>query len=439
MSASYAFKNHTLTPDQRLWLEEVARGGTAFSPRAARIALQGRIAPGFSPDVMDPRLYGNRRLTPVGLWHVDPNSPLFTAIDQAVRAIRDRILKKPDLKSVTAAEIAAETGMTEPQVAEALFAAAELGTRFFKTAHGVPGNPAAYAKLELPDDDDSDDEYLSFTNVEDLMERFYQRRGIALKNSLSYSEQTSPDSEIPDHPGTYSAEAARAIFQAIQRCIERDGRAHVGNVPREAETILLRGSGGTIDTAEANREIQQAIAGLAHEERIAVAAERFRDWRILKPMKLEDVSMPNKRVFIVHGHNGEAKESVARFVEKLGLEAVILHERANRGRTIITKFHEESDGVSFAVVLMTPDDEGRAVGTANANSRARQNVVFELGFFIGKLGPDRVAAMVKGNIEKPSDFDGVVYISLDSADWRVNLASELKAAGLDGDWSKVLP
>jgi predicted nucleotide-binding protein len=154
--------------------------------------------------------------------------------------------------------------------------------------------------------------------------------------------------------------------------------------------------------------------------------------------KPEITPMVGSKVFIVHGHNGEAKESVARFVEKLGLEAVILHERPNKGRTIITKFQEESQGAAFAVVLMTPDDEGRAVNAANLRSRARQNVVFELGFFIGKLGADRVAAMVKGDVERPSDFDGVVYISLDGADWRVKLASELRAAGLSGDWTKVL-
>lgn len=149
--------------------------------------------------------------------------------------------------------------------------------------------------------------------------------------------------------------------------------------------------------------------------------------------------MSNKNVFIVHGHNGEAKESVARFVEKLGLEAIILHERPNKGRTIITKFQEESQGVGFAVVLMTPDDEGRAINAPSMNPRARQNVVLELGFFIGKLGPERVAAVVKGSIERPSDFDGVVYISLDEADWRTKLASEFKAAGLEADWSKILP
>jgi len=143
------------------------------------------------------------------------------------------------------------------------------------------------------------------------------------------------------------------------------------------------------------------------------------------------------KVFVVHGHDGEPREAVARFLERLGFEAIILHERPNKGRTIITKFREEAAGVGFAVVLMTPDDLGRAE-KAHLQPRARQNVVFELGFFIGALGPERVAALVKGNVERPSDFDGVVYISLDDSDWQRRLGEELDAAGYGIDWNKVM-
>jgi predicted nucleotide-binding protein len=146
------------------------------------------------------------------------------------------------------------------------------------------------------------------------------------------------------------------------------------------------------------------------------------------------------KVFIVHGHDEAARETVARFIEKLGFEAVILHERPNKGRTIITKFREEAAGIGFAVVLMTPDDVGGVPGPAadHLRPRARQNVVFELGFFIGALGPEHVAALVKGNIERPSDFDGVVYISLDDGSWRADLARELQAAGYEIDWNKAM-
>lgn len=441
MSVGYTFKKHPLTPDQKLWLAEVARTSPPFSPRAARVALQGRVAPDFSTERIDPRLYAHRRLTPVGLWHVDPRHPQFEAMDKTIRAIRGRILRQPDLKSVTAAEIAVDTGMTERQVGEAMFAAGELSAPFFTKADGVAGNPAAYSQLYLPDDDIGDDEYLNYTGVEDLLERFYTARGHALWGAVTYSEKLAAQRRRAEDPNLMSEEAASAVYAAIETCIEYDGRAYVGNVPSAAETVLLNDSGGTLDTAEAVRLIKDALVRLSQEGKIDAPIERHRDWRILKPMmrSKRGGAVSNKNVFIVHGHNGEAKESVARFVEKLGLEAIILHERPNKGRTIITKFQEESQGVGFAVVLMTPDDEGRAINAPNMNPRARQNVVLELGFFIGKLGPERVAAVVKGSIERPSDFDGVVYISLDEADWRTKLASEFKAAGLEADWSKILP
>jgi predicted nucleotide-binding protein len=141
-------------------------------------------------------------------------------------------------------------------------------------------------------------------------------------------------------------------------------------------------------------------------------------------------------VFIVHGHAEGPRETIARFVQSIGLNPIILHERPNKGRTIITKFREEAKGVGFAIVVMTPDDQGSVVG-GDLQSRARQNVVFELGFFIGALGSDRVAAVLSGNIERPSDFDGVVYIPFEG-DWRVKLGRELQAAGYDVDWNKVM-
>ena len=120
-----------------------------------------------------------------------------------------------------------------------------------------------------------------------------------------------------------------------------------------------------------------------------------------------------------------------------GFEPIILHERPNKGRALITKFREEAAGAGFAGVLMTPD-EVKAEAAAELKPRARQNVVFELGFFIGKLGPEQVAALVEGDIEIPSDFDGVVYIALDQADWQTKLGMELQEAGYQFNWNKVM-
>jgi predicted nucleotide-binding protein len=140
----------------------------------------------------------------------------------------------------------------------------------------------------------------------------------------------------------------------------------------------------------------------------------------------------------VHGHDRASKAEVSDFIRKLGFEPIVLHDRPNKGRTLITKFREEAVGAGFAVVLMTPDDLGKAAAVIDLKPRARQNVVFELGFFIGKLGPERVAALVEGNVEIPSDFDGVVYIPLDVSDWQTLLGRELQAAGYDIDWNKVM-
>lgn len=146
-----------------------------------------------------------------------------------------------------------------------------------------------------------------------------------------------------------------------------------------------------------------------------------------------------RRVFIVHGHDEAARYAVSDFLRKADFDPVVLHDQPNKGRTISSKCREEADDVGSAVVLMTPDDEGAKAGASSLNARARQNVVFELGFFIGKLGPERVAALVKGPVERPSDFDGIVYIEMDAAGgWRFTLGRELQAAGLKVDWDKVM-
>ncbi len=162
-------------------------------------------------------------------------------------------------------------------------------------------------------------------------------------------------------------------------------------------------------------------------------------WDSIKVKTEEGGKMSNKKVFIVHGHDKMAKMEVARFIEKFGLEAIILHEQPNSGKTIIEKIEANSD-VQYAVVLYTPCDMGRAKeeGVDEEKERARQNVVFEHGYLIGKLGRDKVSALVKGDIEKPGDISGVVYISMDDAGaWKTELAREMKSTGLEVDMNKL--
>jgi predicted nucleotide-binding protein len=162
----------------------------------------------------------------------------------------------------------------------------------------------------------------------------------------------------------------------------------------------------------------------------------------VKQKKLESIGnkkMISNRVFIVHGKDEHLKETTARFLEKIGLKPIVLHEQSNKGKTIIEKFEDYSD-VSFAVILMTPDDVGKINDDKeNLRARARQNVILELGYFLGKLGRNHVAALVKGDIEIPSDYSGILFTGVDpNGMWKMALAKEIKASGIDIDLNKVL-
>lgn len=152
----------------------------------------------------------------------------------------------------------------------------------------------------------------------------------------------------------------------------------------------------------------------------------------------QDATKDDTNIFVVHGHDDAAKHQIARFVEKTGLNPVILHEQASEGRTVIEKLEKYSD-VGFAVVLLTPDDLGRPQDGEKLQLRARQNVIAELFYFLGKLGRTRVCALKKGELEIPSDIGGVVYIDLDSGGaWKMELLREWQAAGYEIDWQKAL-
>ncbi len=144
-------------------------------------------------------------------------------------------------------------------------------------------------------------------------------------------------------------------------------------------------------------------------------------------------------VFIVHGRDDGTKNTVARFIEKLHLKVTILHEKPSSGKTIIEKLEEYADSAGFAIVILTPDDVGALKDRIEDESkpRARQNVVFELGYFIGKLGRDRVCPLFKGKVEKPSDIDGVVYVTMENESWQQELGREMKNAGFPVDMNDI--
>ena len=153
---------------------------------------------------------------------------------------------------------------------------------------------------------------------------------------------------------------------------------------------------------------------------------------------LESNMKENKKIFIVHGRDNEAKQELARVLEKSDFKAIILHEQPNAGKTIIEKIERFSD-VGYAIILYTECDKGRDknLPVDQEKYRARQNVVFEHGYLIAKLGRDRVCALVKGDVETPGDISGVVYIPMDeNGAWKMQLARDMQDVGLPVDMNK---
>jgi hypothetical protein len=250
---------------------------------------------------------------------------------------------------------------------------------------------------------------------------------------LKFAETCRSASELQEKQqlwSDYTTELLKSLFtnEEVPRefgtmwgAWDRDPSRHLLNLHRGTQELLkqLRSIFGRI-------ELFEEASGASTSRSTPPVEERF----AARPASQE--------VFIVHGRDEAAKLTVARFLEKLDLHPTILHEQADKGRTIIQKFEDHSD-VGFAVVLLTPDDEGRVHGSPELEHRARQNVILELGYFIGKLGRERVCALKVDGVEVPSDLHGVVYIPLDARGaWKLILARELKAAGIDVDMNHAL-
>ncbi len=182
-------------------------------------------------------------------------------------------------------------------------------------------------------------------------------------------------------------------------------------------------------------ELKQQLSGLrALVESLALYMELELDEGVAPP------SATGNRIFLVHGQNEGIKHNVARFLEGLEQEIIILDEQPNEGQTIIEKFEKYSD-VGFAIVLLTGDDKGAPLNASSKwqlRRRARQNVIFELGYFLGRLGRNRVCALYEEGVELPSDFSGVLYILLDKGGgWKQQLGKELSGAGFKIDMNRA--
>jgi predicted nucleotide-binding protein len=145
----------------------------------------------------------------------------------------------------------------------------------------------------------------------------------------------------------------------------------------------------------------------------------------------------NTKIFIVHGHDNAMKLSIEVFLKTFNLEPIILNDQISQSKTVIEKLESYSD-VGFAIVLLSPCDKGCAKDSTDFKARARQNVILELGYFIGKLGRNRVCTLKKSEVEEPSDFSGIVYILFDDQNgWKIPLSKELEAAGYNIGLNKI--
>lgn len=238
-------------------------------------------------------------------------------------------------------------------------------------------------------------------------------------------------------------------FEAVESKVNHTLRDIFG-----ADTVEYNEYRIMLDTAEHNyayevpmheivagyqRGIASAVAALQaivelFDERLRVEALPEAETRREEPR-----SRPGRKVFVVHGHDEAAKQELARFLEALMLQPVVLHEQANEGQTIIEKFEKHAGTVRFAVVLLTPDDIGYPVGDqAAARPRVRQNVILEFGFFVSELGREHVVALVKGDVEIPSDLHGLLYEKMDAGGaWKYRVANEMRSAGIEIDMNKI--
>lgn len=221
-------------------------------------------------------------------------------------------------------------------------------------------------------------------------------------------------------PDEYISELQKITFRPF---------IHIPNEPTDHQLekdFLLSG------IRQTKRLLQNAISDIELEKEISYDEEaielNFTPQKILEKNKT--------KVFIVHGHDDGLKNEVALFIQRLGLEAIILHEQVSRSQTIIEKIESYSD-VGFSIVLYTPCDIGGSVSSEKVQPRARQNVVFEHGYFVAKLGRENVVALKKGQVEVPNDLSGMVYVSYEQNNWKRDIAHELKASGYKIDFEKV--
>jgi predicted nucleotide-binding protein len=196
-----------------------------------------------------------------------------------------------------------------------------------------------------------------------------------------------------------------------------NGRWH-GNKSKEKD-VFQKG----LKTAILYLKNYESDKGIDNEERI---------------QKNTNETVNNEHIFIVHGRNDGVKAQVANFLLKLGIKPIILHEQMNKGKTIIEKFEKHSD-VKASIILFTSDDVGKFKDDSEFEKRARQNVIFEAGYFIGKLGREFTIILLEHGLKMPSDLAGYIYFEIDQNErWQLDIAKELKGMKFDIDMNDLI-
>lgn len=181
---------------------------------------------------------------------------------------------------------------------------------------------------------------------------------------------------------------------------------------------------------------------LAHEGgqhyRISLEGKNFIKDQIsiedAQPKTTDNIKYPQRKIFIIHGHDDHLKKEVQLLLSRAELDDIVLHEQPDKGRNVIDKLIEETESASYAIALLCPEDE-----IENGTKRARQNVILEVGYFLGKLGKSKVRLIKKGDVEIPSDLKGILYTEYDEKrNWKTNILKEIQAAGIDIDMNKIL-
>lgn len=281
----HTFKNMKLQPHELIWLEEVHKHGV-LDVRSTKVKLWDKLPPNFDYKTISLSLYRENHLTLLGMWHIDRDNQYFEIVDKTIRLIQGLIKENSKIESIHATVVAQQLHISEDAAQTSLFLMSELG-HFYSSACG-PSEKPGYSQISFSKNSDSAfDEYLSYTSLDDLIEKFHINFIASSKHRASpplpttplpFPANKEPSDSLPDFDtlnlqGKFSNHLAYRWREA-KKCYEANAWL--------ASTILY---GSILETI--------LIASLTKEESVAMASTKapkrgntvyaIRDWR-LEPM-----------------------------------------------------------------------------------------------------------------------------------------------------------